>query len=190
MAERTLPTAGMSPIDVYNTQVRPNGYFEHVVTVDSTQRHNIELIATPTMISAGQYVNLYVKTTTAGTAATLVDGMFVTITQGNTKNVNGYFAAAELELNMGTGYTPSDHAVLMLDYNSTNVVLANCSNHAYIMLQDFSSGDKCQYLFNHLQGEIVTGGIFEVVTAGAATHGIKINWGGTDYWIMCVNSAS
>lgn len=133
---RTFPTAGLSPIDVYNTAVRPSGYFEHVVTDDGTERHNIELVAVPTMASGGNYVNLNLVTTTAGAAATWVASLYAKVVQGSIKNVNGYFCAAELEL-VNSAANVSDNFVLVLNYQNNGAQRG--SHESYIALRNYGS---------------------------------------------------
>jgi hypothetical protein len=189
---RTLPTAGLSPIDVYNTAVRPGGYFEHVVTDDGTERHNVEMVATPTMASGGNYVNLNLTTTTAGTAAAWVSGLYSKITQGSTKNVNGYFCAAEFEL-VNSAANESANFVMVL--NSNNSGANPSTERAYLALRDYGSSDCEAFLWLGPEIEAAVGAksattLFSTNVATVATHHLRIVINATPYFIMLTNTAA
>lgn len=185
MTARTLPTAGVSPIDVYNTAVRPGGYFEHVVTDDGTERHNVEMVSTPTMASAGNYVNLNVTTTTAGTAAAWVSSIYAKITQGSTKNVNGYFCAAELEL-VNSAANVSDNFVLVLNYQNNGS--GRGSHESYIALRDYGSlaANSLLWIGDSTIGSNVTTSLVSTSTSDVtATHCVRFLVGSTPLWFIC-----
>jgi hypothetical protein len=191
-SSRTFPTAGLSPIDVYNQQVRPSAYFEHVVSDDGTERHNVELVSTATMASAGNYVNLNVVTTTAGTAAAWVSSIYAKVIQGSTKNVNGYLCAAEFEL-VNSAANESANFVLVLNSNNSG---ANPSGQrAFIAVRDYGTSD-CDALFwfgQEIEDDVGTKSataLFSTNVATVATHHLRIVVGGTPYFIMLTNTAA
>jgi hypothetical protein len=189
---RTFPTAGQSPIDAYNTQVRPSMYIEHVVTDDGTERHNVEFVSTPTMASGGNYVNLNVTTTTAGTGAAWVSSIFARITQGSTKNVNGYLCAAEFEL-VNSAANESANFVLVL--NSNNSGANPSTQRAFIAIRDYGTSD-CDALFwlgPEIEADVGTKSgtaLFSTNVATEATHHLRIVINATPYYIMLTNTAA
>ncbi len=187
---RTFPTVGVSPIDAYSTDVRPTAYFEHVITDDGTERHNVELVATPTMISGGNYVNLNVVTTLAGTAAAWVSSIYAKIIQGTTKRVNGYLCAAELEV-INTNTNVSDWFVLVLNGNSTT----NGQHSAYIACRSYGTAvlGNLFWLDDTIEAAVGTksaSSLFSTNVATVATHHIKVMIGATAYFIMLTNTAA
>jgi hypothetical protein len=193
MAERTLPTAGVSPIDVYNTAVRPGAYFEHVVTDDGTERHNVEVVSTPTMASGGNYVGLNVVVTTAGTAAAWVSGIYSKVIQGATKNVNGYLCAAEFEM-VNSAANESANFVIVL--NSSNTGANPSSNKAYIALRDYGTAANANAVFwlgPEIEAAVGTKSataLFSTNVATTATHHLRIVVNSTPYYIMLTNTAA
>jgi len=190
---RTFPTAGVSPIDVYNTQVRPGAYFEHVVTDDGTERHNVEVVSTPTMASAGNYVGLNVVVTTAGTAASWVSGIYSKVVQGSTKNVNGYLCAAEFEL---TNSAANESANFVIVLNSTNTGANPSGQKAYIALRDYgTAANSMALLWLGSEIEAAVGAksataLFSTNVATVATHHLRIVVNATPYYIMLTNTAA
>ena len=190
---RTLPTAGVSPIDVYSTAVRPCAYFEHTVTDDGTERHAVEIVSTATMASAGSYVGLNIVTTTAGTAASWVAPLYCKVVQGSTKNVNGYLCAAEFELS-NTAANESANFVIVL--NSTNSGANASGEKAYIALRDYGTATNAMAAF-WLGPEIETAvgtksatALFSTNVATVATHHLRIVVNATPYFIMLTNTAA
>jgi len=189
---RTFPTAGQSPIDAYNTQVRPSVYIEHVVTDDGTERHNVELVSTATMASGGNYVNLNITTTTAGTAAAWVSGIYSKITQGSTKNVNGYFCAAEFEL-VNSAANESANFVLVLNASNSGANVSGQS--AFIAFREYGSTARRDLFWLGTEIEDAVGTksattLFSTNVATVATHHLRITVGATPYYIMLTNTAA
>ena len=184
---RTLPTAGMSPIDVYSTAVRPCGYFEHVFTDDGTERHTIEVVSTATMASGGNYAGLNIVVTTGGTAATWVSPLYCKVVQGSTKNVNGYLCAAEFEMT-NSAANESANAVIVL--NSSNSGANKNAQSAFIFLRDYGSS-QCQNFLWIADSTMGSGSATSLVsskTSAAVSHTLKIYIGSTPYWIMLSNA--
>lgn len=185
---RTFPTAGLSPIDVYNTQVRPGVYVEHVVTDDGTERHSVELVSTATMASGGNYVNLNVVTTTGGTAGSWVSSIYAKITQGTTKNVNGYFCAAEFEIVNGAANV-SDNFCLVLNYQNNGS--GRGSHESYIAIRDYGSlaATSLLWIADSTIGTNVTTSLMSTSTSDVTvTHCVRFYAGSTPYWFL-VSSA-
>lgn len=172
---RTLPTAGLSPIDVYSTEVRPCGYFEHVVTLDAAERHGFELVGTPTMAAAADnYVTLNIATTVAGSLGTWASSIFAKITQ-TVNSVDGYICAAELEVNKSGSYTNRNYAVIVL--NNGNNMSGSQSSSAFILCREYGSnvlnalvkfGDNASYSASASAAVVVS-----AAADGAATHKVR-----------------
>jgi len=184
---RTFPTAGVSPIDVYSTDTRPCGYFEHVVTLDSTERHNIEIASTPTFASGYSHVGLNIVETTAGTAGAWACGIYSKVLQGSTKNIDGYLCAGEFEMNNSTT-NGSAASCLTLDWiNNGN----HTSTMAYIQLRDYgSTAQRCLFEFTDatIGADSDTTTLITANNPTAATHCIRFTVKNVPYWIMCVNT--
>ena len=191
---RTFPTAGLSPIDVYNIAVRPSAYFEHVITDDGTERHNVELVSTVVMASGGGYVGLNVLLTTTGTAASWVSPSYFKFTQAS-KTVNGYFCAAEFET-ASTAVSASDHAVIVL--NATNTHTGSVPVSPYILLRDYGGthADALVRIYGDSgQGDTSTFSASALVTSTQAAFeadcdsAIRCMSGSTPIWILCSTTA-
>jgi carbonic anhydrase/acetyltransferase-like protein (isoleucine patch superfamily) len=77
----------------------------------------IDLAYTGTLSSGEYMIGMKSAVTTAGTAGTGAIGVYGTVTQGETKNVNGYLAGGEFEV-VNSNTNPSDWFPLVLDINS------------------------------------------------------------------------
>ena len=171
---RTFPTVGVSPIDVYNTAVRPGAYFEHVVTLDGTARYSVQLVGTPTFKQTGDYVNLWIETTPAGTLGTWATSIFAKITQ-SVESVDGYICAAEFEVNKSGSITNRQYGVIVLN-NGNNIAGAQSSS-AFIVCREYGSnvlnalvkfGDNASY-----SASASTAVAVSAAADGAATHKVR-----------------
>jgi len=189
MAERSLPTVGMSPIDVYNTQLIPGAYFQHVVDLDSTERHNVEVVSTATFASGESHVGLNIVENAAGTAGAWMSGIFVNAVQDSTKRINGYLCAGEFQLSNAAD-NASAMSVLTLNWvnTSSSPGAPGGSTQAYIQLRDYSSGTPCSALFEFTDITVgsadATSLICEMGSATTASHVIRITVKNTPYWIL------
>ena len=137
MAERTLPTQGMSPIEAYVTGETPGGYFEQVITMDdTTERHCVEIVGTPTMYASGNYAALSILTTPAGTLGTWASSMFVKISQ-TVVSIDGYICAAEFEVHKTGSYTNRAYGIIVL--NNANSISGSQSDSAFIVCHEYGS---------------------------------------------------
>ena len=100
----------------------------------ATEVHAIELNYTPTLASGGSAVGANVAVTTAGTAGVWASAFYGKVTQGTTKNVNGYISGAEFEV-INTNTNVSDWFPLVLNANSTNLG----SHSSFIALRNYGS---------------------------------------------------
>ena len=106
-------------------------------TYVDTELHAWELNYTATAISAANMVGLNVAVTTAGTAASWISGIYAKITQGSTKNVNGYLSAAEFEL-VSAANSASAMFTLVLNF-SDNATAGVGSSRAFIALREYGT---------------------------------------------------
>lgn len=185
---RTFPTVGVSPIDAYNTDDRPSAYFEQVVTLpDTSEVRNVYILGTPTMISGGNYIALDVRVVTAGTAGTWASAIYAKMTQGATKNINGYLCAAEFELT-NTVASPSNMAVIVLDctvsYTGTPAVCI-----PYIMCRDYGSTDADVFARFYDHTKATTDGT-KLVSSLSNTFETNVDialammYGTTKFWLL------
>lgn len=188
--DRTLPNAGMSPIDGYIKDDRPAGFFEQIVTLPNTTEVNcVKVVGTPTMISAGNYAGLRVEVAPVGTAGGWAAGIYSKVTQDSTKRINGYLCAGEFEL-INSADNASAMAVLTLNWNnsSSSPGVPGGSTQAYIQLRDYSSGTPCSALFEFTDITVgsadATSLICEMGSATSASHVIRITVKNTPYWIL------
>jgi len=185
---RTLPSAGLSPIDAYITDNRAAGYFEHVFTATTTERHTLDVITTATLVSGSAVVAGNFALTTAGTAAMWVSGIFAKVTQGSTKNVNGYITAGEFEVNNAAANV-SDWFVLGL--NANNDGAQHGTHSAYIALREYGS-TPVQNLLWFGDASIGSASATSLVTTSAdktATHMIRVLVGTTVIRLLATTSA-
>ena len=185
---RTFPTVGVSPIDVYNVDDRSSAYFEHVVTApDTSEFRNVYIVSTPTMISGANYMALDVRVTTAGTAGTWASAIYAKITQGATKNINGYLCAAEFELSNSVAI-PSDMAVLVLNATvSYTGTPAACI--PYIMCRDYGSTDADIFarFFDHTKATTDGSKLISSVSDTFETNvdiALAMMYGTTKFWLL------
>jgi len=100
----------------------------------ATEVHGVEWNYTPTLASGGSAVGVNIAVTTAGTAGSWASGFYSKVTQGTTKNVNGYISGGEIEV-VNTNTNPSDWFPLVLNANSTN----NGSHSSFIALRNYGT---------------------------------------------------
>ena len=174
---RTFPASGLglSPIDAYVTGEKPGGYFEQVITLDdTTERHCVEIIGTPTMYALGNYASLYILTTPAGTSGTWASSMFVKTSQ-TVNSIDGYICAAEFEVHKTGSYTNRDYAILVL--NNANSVSGAQSSSAFILCREYGSnvlnalvkfGDNASY-----SATASTAVVVSAAADGVATHKVR-----------------
>lgn len=184
---RTFPTAGQSPVDVYNTQVRPCAYFEHVVTLDSTERHAMEIVGTATYASGYSHVGLNIVETAAGSNGAWHAGIFVNAVQSSTKSIDGYLCAGEFQLQNGAD-NASAMSVLTLNWLNTSSTpgAPGGSTQAFIQIRDYSSGTPCSNLFEFTDATASASDnvIFATQSAAAVSHVVKFTVKNTAYWLM------
>ena len=191
---RTFPTAGQSPVDVYNTQLRPGAYIEHVVTLTGAERHGMEVVATPTMtIAADNYVALNVTTTLAGTLGTWASSIYAKITQ-TVAAIDGYICAAEFEVSKTGSYTNRQYGIIVL--NNANSMSGSQSSSAFIVCHEYGSNvlnalvkfaDNASY-----SATASTAVVVSAAADGAATHKVRciVNISGvaTPFWLLATTT--
>lgn len=163
------------------------------ITCPAAEVHGLELNQTATMVGGNSNgVVLNISSTMAGTAGSWGCALFAQVTQGTTKNVNGYLDVAELQLNVAGTYNPADMFVLSLQSVVTNTSIVNCSHHAYIAIQDYGTANLFSNLFyfNATVGTQVATTLVSSIKTGATnwTHGIKILVNDTPMWIMATTT--
>lgn len=144
-------------------------------TYVATELHAWELNYTATAASGANMVGLNIAVTTAGTAASWVSGLFIKISQGTTKNVNGYFSAAELELNCECE-TSSAMAVLVLNSNIT--AMGSDNQTSLIKIQDWGT-EEMPYLLDFSQWDTGSNVKTQIFSSSSSE---MVN----DYAIRCV----
>lgn len=185
---RTFPTCGVSPIDAYVTDDRPCAYFEHIVTLPSTAEvRAVYVVATPTMISGGNYIGFDVRVTTAGTAGTWASAIYAKMTQGTTKNVNGYLCAAEFEL-ANAVVNPSNMAVLVLNC-SVSYTGTPPAAVPYIMCRDYGSTDADVFarFLDHTKATTDGTKLISSTTGTFETNvdiALAMMYGTTKFWLL------
>lgn len=103
-------------------------------TYVDTELHGVEINQTATHISGGNMVALNVTQTTAGTAGAWSSAIYAKVTQGTTKNVNGYLSAIECEL-VNSNTNVSDWFPLVINANSTTLG----SHSSFIALRNYGT---------------------------------------------------
>lgn len=146
------------------------------------EMHGESLALTGTLTSGDSIVGKNIAVTTAGTAGAWAAGIFAKVTQGSTKNVNGYICGAEFEV-VNTAAAVSDWFPLVLNGNSSG----NGSHTSYIALRDYGTAD-IPSLFWAPENAIrtTTDGVFcSTVTADpACTHVVRCIVGTTTLYLM------
>jgi hypothetical protein len=161
--------------------------------------HAFDLKATGSTRSGGSIVGHNIVLTTAGTAGTWASAIYAKVTEGTTKNINGYISAAELELAIGGTYNPSDLGVLVLNSTITNTNLGNCTHKAYIYLRDYGTDSGAALGSTSMPnlfwfGDQTIGSdsdgasLLAANTIASSTHTIRFLIGTTPYYIMCANT--
>lgn len=117
MAERTFPSVGMSPVDVYlEEDGRPCAYFKHVIPVGAIEKWSVEIVSIGTFSGPpqqGTLVGLKVDVTGVGNNGMLAYGIHVrVITVG--KVLTGFCAAGAFEIASTNVTDQCDSAILDL----------------------------------------------------------------------------
>jgi hypothetical protein len=137
-------------------------------------------------------VSLNVAHTTAGTAGSWAAAVYAKITQGTTKNVNGYLTAGEFEV-INTNTNPSDWFVVTLNANSTNLG----SHSSFLALRNYGTA-VLNSLFWVGDAALIdaTGPSSDVLvsTLGAGkettvSHAVRFIADGTPYWLLASSTA-
>lgn len=150
----------------------------------SGEEHALDVDYAGLCSSGDSMVGLDVSVTPAGSAATWVSGIFAKVNQTSTKAVSGYLCAAELEINLGGSYNPSDWAVLVLNSNDDNT--GSNSNNAVILVRDYGNREPANFvrLYDTTPGSGSPTALFTAETSGTLSHLLRIMVGTTPYWIM------
>ena len=166
-------------------------------TAVSGEEHALDVAHTGLLSSGDSLVAGNFALTTAGTAGQWASAIFAKVTQGSTKNVNGYISAAEFEVNLEGTFGLSEFAVLVLNMNNANTGQA-VPNAEYIRLRDYGA-TKAPKLFTFYDvAALAEGGLTSTAilsdTNAAKTHDISIrcSYGtgsGTVFWIMAHSAA-
>ena len=155
----------------------------------SGEEHGLSLTYTGTLSSGDSMVGGNFAVTTAGTAGSWVSGIFAKVTQGSTKNVNGYISGAEFEV-INSADNVSDWEVLVL--NSNNSGAQQGSHSSYIFLRDYGS-TKIQSLMwvstDHTIGTKSDTALITTIGDTANTHAVRCIAGSTPIWIQCTTTA-
>ena len=161
-------------------------------TYVATELHAVEINQTATHISGGNMVALNVAQTTAGTAGAWSSAIYAKVTQGTTKNVNGYLSAIECEL-VNSNTNVSDWFPLVINANSTTLG----SHSSFIALRNYGTA-VLNSLFWVGDAALVdaTGpdSAKLVSTLGAGkettcTHSVRFICDGTPLWLLASNVA-
>jgi hypothetical protein len=148
----------------------------------AAEKHGLSLVVTGTLASGKSMVGLNSQVTTAGTGGAWVSGIYAKVTQGATKNVNGYISGAEFEV-INTAANVSDWFVLVLNSNSSYMG----SHTAFIALREYGSADIGRLLWapEMAQGSNSDTAIFSSVASDSpCDRKMRVTIGTTDYWLM------
>jgi len=152
----------------------------------SGEKHGMSVVVTGTMASGTGMVGGNFAVTTAGTAAAWVSGIYAKVTQGATKNVNGYISGAEFEV-INTAANVSDWFVLVLNANSSY----NGSHSSYIALRDYGgTALNSMFWFGDASiGSASDTALLSTVSGQTHSHALRFIVSGTPYWVECTNIA-
>jgi len=195
MAERTFPTAGISPIDAYVTDDRPCAYFEHVVTIPDTETcRAVKVVGTPTMIASSKYAGISSIVSPVGTGATWAGAIQAHLYQSTTKAVDGYMAAGLFSIE-NEALACSSAAVISLSWKNKATTGFSGVMHSFIQFREYSTsgyGVKCLFELTDTDATAAASATTMVCQMGNATtcsHVIRISIGGIPYWIMMDSTA-
>lgn len=153
----------------------------------SAERHTVSVVSSGTLASGAGLVGVNIAVTTAGTAGTWVSGIYAKVTQGATKNVNGYLCGAEFEV-INTANNVSDNFVLVL--NSNNSGGQRGQHESYIALRSYGSLAANSFLWIEDQTIGTNNTAVLISSTGAKTHShsIRIIVDDTAYWLMVTST--
>lgn len=158
----------------------------------SAELHGVDLVYTGTQASGGNLVALNVAHTTAGTAGSWSAAVYAKITQGTTKNVNGYLTAAEFEL-INTNTNPSDWFVATLNANSTNLG----QHSSFLALRNYGTAVLNSLFWIGDAAMIDATGpssteLISTLSGGKETtcsHAVRFMAGNVAYWLLASSTA-
>ena len=181
----TVAGATTTGISVTGNSTTPISINSNAGTI-SGEVHGLDVAWTGTLSSGDAIVGGNFAVTTAGTAGVWASGIYAKVTQGTTKNVNGYISGAEFEV-INANTNVSDWFPLVLNANSTT----NSSHSSYIALRDYGSTALNSLLWfgdASVASQSDSALISSVQNDHASTHTIRIIIGETPYWILLSNS--
>jgi hypothetical protein len=161
-------------------------------TYVDAELHGFDIAYTGTQASGGNLVALNVAHTTAGTAGAWSSAIYAKITQGSTKNVNGYLSAIECEL-VNSNTNVSDWFPLVINANSTTLG----SHSSFIALRNYGTA-VLNSLFWAGDSALIdaTGPDSSTLVCGLSggkettcSHAVRFIAGGTPYWLLATSTA-
>jgi len=158
-----------------------------IVATITGEEHGLATNYTGTLSSGDSMVGINSRVTTAGSAATWVSGIYAKVTQGSTKNVNGYISGAEFEV-INSADNVSDWFPLVLNANNSGAQVG--SHSSYIGLRDYGS-TKIQSLLwieDQTIGTLSATSLVSTTNDEAASHVLRIIIDDTPYWILLTSA--
>ena len=153
------------------------------------EEHALDVTMGGTLSSGDGMVGGNFAVTTSGAAAAWVSGIYAKVTQGATKNVNGYISGAEFEV-VNSADNVSDNFVLVL--NSNNSGAQRGSHESYVALRSYGTLAANSLLWLSTDHTIGTNDATVLVSTTAAkvqTHAVRCIVGATPIWLMATTTA-
>jgi hypothetical protein len=115
------------------------------------------------------------------------------VTYGSTGSTTGLGSAFVAEMTLSAGTTAGTYAPLEVELNiGSGASLGTRTAFGYFSVQgaDVTNMDDTGYLFSINGLSAASGKLFQTNTATDASHALRIDIGGTDYFIMLTNSGA
>jgi len=154
----------------------------------STEYHAVNFRMYSTVSSGSMMVTLDCRCEPiGGTNASWMTAAFFRFKMGSTMRSQGYFCAAEFEVDSDVTGTTSDYGIIVLNSIMDN----NQANGCYIWLHKYGDQETRHFL---RISDITVGtnsgtALFSSTTARTHTHSLHIMVGTSGYWIMCTNQS-
>jgi len=115
------------------------------------------------------------------------------VTFGASGSVTGLGSALLAEMTLSAGTTSGTYAPVEIELNlGSGAAIGTKTSLAYMSVNgaDKATFDTSGYIFSINGLTAATGKVFQANTAAAATHALRIDIGGVDYFIMLTNTGA
>ena len=160
-----------------------------VVGAVATEAHGVDVVSGGEMSSGDNLVGINSVLTPTGSAGTWASAVYGKVVQSTSQRLSGYMSGGEFEIANSVAGASNEMFPLVLDANNSSTYHPAS---AFMWMQDFGGGSKMPNLFTVTGTTVGTASATTLASTTAdtaATHMIKIQINGTNYWLLATTTA-